>query len=197
MADYGQMFPENSLFLVTGGAGKTGVFVCEQLLKAGYRVRALDDLSTGEMANAERLITYPEYEFIYGDIKQYDICSESVEGANYIIHLASYVSVPESVRMPLKYAGNNVMGTLNVLDGARRNDIANFVYVAGPEGEPASPFALSMRQAEEWAKRYTVQYGVPTVGVRIPAGTANEAVFDGIMKACAAGGTAPGTVIDL
>ena len=62
-------FPENSLFLVTGGAGFIGSNLCEAILKLGYRVRCLDDLSTGKMSNVELFADDPNYEFIKGDIK--------------------------------------------------------------------------------------------------------------------------------
>ena len=62
-------FPENSLFLVTGGAGFIGSNLCEAILKLGYRVRCLDDLSTGKQRNVDMFLDNPNYEFIKGDIK--------------------------------------------------------------------------------------------------------------------------------
>ena len=65
-------FPENSLFLVTGGAGFIGSNLCEAILDLGYRVRCLDDLSTGHMENIEPFLTNPNFEFVKGDIKDLD-----------------------------------------------------------------------------------------------------------------------------
>ena len=65
-------FPENSLFLVTGGAGFIGSNLCEAILNLGYRVRCLDDLSTGKQANVDMFANNPNYEFMKGDIKDLD-----------------------------------------------------------------------------------------------------------------------------
>ena len=62
---YGNLkFPENSLFLVTGGAGFIGSNLCEAILEMGYRVRCLDDLSTGKRANVEMFLDHPNYTFM-------------------------------------------------------------------------------------------------------------------------------------
>ncbi|MBO5021540.1 MAG: NAD-dependent epimerase/dehydratase family protein, partial [Clostridia bacterium] len=59
-------FPENSLFLVTGGAGFIGSNLCEAILTMGYKVRCLDDLSTGKQQNVDMFLSNPNYEFIKG-----------------------------------------------------------------------------------------------------------------------------------
>ena len=65
-------FPENSLFLVTSGAGFIGSNLCEAILGMGHRVRCLDDLSTGKHSNVELFLGNPNYEFMKGDIKDLD-----------------------------------------------------------------------------------------------------------------------------
>ena len=76
-------FPENSLFLVTGAAGFIGSNLCEAILDMGYRVRALDDLSTGKQKNVDMFLDNPRYEFIKGDIKDLDTCMKACEGRRY------------------------------------------------------------------------------------------------------------------
>ena len=112
-------FPENSLFLVTGGAGFIGSNLCEAILILGYRVRCLDDLSTGKQENVDLFLDNPNYEFIKGDIKDLDTCMKACEGVDYVLNQAAWGSVPRSIEMPLFYCANNIQGTLNMLEAAR------------------------------------------------------------------------------
>ncbi|MDT3388430.1 MAG: SDR family oxidoreductase [Bacteroidota bacterium] len=174
-------FPENTLFLVTGGAGFIGSNLCEAILRMGYRVRCLDDLSTGKQANVDLFIDNPRYEFVKGDIKDFDVCMKACEGADYVMNEAAWGSVPRSIEMPLFYCANNIQGTLNMLEAARRNDVKTFVYASsssvygdeahlpkkeGTEGNLLSPYAVTKRTCEEWAKQYTRHYGLRTIGLR-------------------------------
>lgn len=174
-------FPDNSLFLVTGGAGFIGTNLCEAILNLGYRVRCLDDLSTGKQENVDLLINNENYEFIKGDIKDFDTCLKACEGVDYVLNQAAWGSVPRSIEMPLFYCANNIQGTLNMLEAARQNNVKKFVYASsssvygdepnlpkkeGREGNLLSPYALTKRCDEEWAKQYTKHYGLDTYGLR-------------------------------
>jgi UDP-N-acetylglucosamine 4-epimerase len=174
-------FPGNSLFLVTGAAGSIGSNLCEAILNMGYRVRALDDLSTGKQANIDLFLDHPNYTFVKGDIKDYDTCLKACEGVDYVLNQAAWGSVPRSLEMPQFYCANNIMGTLNMLEAARQNGVKKFVYASsssvygddpnlpkkeGREGNLLSPYALTKRCDEEWAKQYTRHYGLETVGLR-------------------------------
>ena len=174
-------FPEGSTFLVTGGAGFIGSNLCEAILKLGYNVRCLDDLSTGKQENVDLFLDNPNYTFIKGDIKNLDTCMKACDGVDYVLNQAAWGSVPRSIEMPLFYCANNITGTLNMMEAARQNGVKKFVYASsssvygdepnlpkkeGREGNLLSPYAVSKRADEEWAKQYTKHYGLDTYGLR-------------------------------
>ena len=175
------IFPKNTKFLVTGGAGFIGSNLCEAILDMGYCVRCLDDLSTGKQENIDLFLDNPNYDFVKGDIKELDVCLKACEGMDYVLHQAAWGSVPRSIEMPLFYCANNIQGTLNMLEAARRANVKKFVYASsssvygdepnlpkkeGREGNLLSPYALTKRCDEEWAKQYTIHYHLPTIGLR-------------------------------
>lgn len=174
-------FPENSVFLVTGGAGFIGSNLCEAILKLGYKVRCLDDLSIGKQTNIDMHMENPKFTFIKGDIKDFDTCMRACDGVDYILNQAAWGSVPRSIEMPLFYCANNIMGTLNMMEAARQNGVKKFVYASsssvygdepnlpkkeGREGNLLSPYAVSKMCDEEWGKQYTMHYGLETYGLR-------------------------------
>ena len=174
-------FPADSKFLVTGGAGFIGSNLCEAILDLGYKVRCLDDLSTGKQANVDMFLDNSNYDFIKGDIKDFDICVKACEGVDYVLNQAAWGSVPRSLEMPLFYCMNNINGTLNMMEAARQQGVKKFVYASsssvygdepnlpkkeGREGNLLSPYALTKRCDEEWAKLYTKYYGLDTYGMR-------------------------------
>lgn len=174
-------FPENSVFLVTGGAGFIGSNLCEAILNLGYKVKCLDDLSTGKQENVDEFLSNPNYTFIKGDIKDLDTCIKASEGVDYVLNQAAWGSVPRSIEMPLFYCRNNIEGTLNMMEAARINKVKKFVYASsssvygdepvlpkteGKEGNLLSPYALTKRCDEEWGKLYYKLYGLDTYGMR-------------------------------
>lgn len=175
------VFDKGTIFLVTGGAGFIGSNLCEAILNLGYKVRCLDDLSTGKQENVDLFIHHPNYTFIKGDIKDLDTCMQACDGVDYVLNQAAWGSVPRSIEMPLFYCANNITGTLNMLEAARQKSVKKFVYASsssvygdepnlpkkeGREGNLLSPYAVSKRADEEWAKQYTRHYGLDTYGLR-------------------------------
>ena len=174
-------FSKDTKFLVTGGAGFIGSNICEAILNLGYKVRCLDDLSTGSQENVDMFLQNPNYEFIRGDIKNYDTCLKACDGIDFVLNQAAWGSVPRSIEMPLFYCKNNIEGTLNMMEAARQSGVKKFVYASsssvygdepnlpkreGREGNLLSPYALTKRCDEEWGKMYTMHYGLDTYGMR-------------------------------
>lgn len=181
MSYKGIEFEEDSLFLVTGGAGFIGSNLCEAILKLGYKVRCLDDLSIGKQENIDLFIDNENYEFIKGDIRDYDTCLQATQGVDYVLHQAAWGSVPRSVEMPLMYNDINIKGTLNIFEASRQNKVKKVVYassssvygdeetlpkVEGKEGNPLSPYALTKSVDEKYARLYSRLYGLDTYGLR-------------------------------
>ena len=175
------VFPADSLFLVTGGAGFIGSNLCEAILELGYRVRCLDDFSTGKRENIEPFLGNQLFELLEGDIRNLDTCMQACEGVDYVLHQAAWGSVPRSIEMPLLYEDINIRGTLNMMEAARQQGVRRMVYASsssvygdepnlpkqeGREGKLLSPYALTKRVDEEYGKLYYKLYGLETVGLR-------------------------------
>ena len=174
-------FDKDSLFLVTGGAGFIGSNLCEAILNKGYKVRCLDNLSTGKQSNVDLFIDNPNYTFVNGDIRDLNSCLEACEGVDFVLNQAAWGSVPRSIEMPLLYEEINIKGTLNMLEASRQKGVKKFVYASsssvygdepnlpkkeGREGNILSPYALTKKVDEEYAKIYTKLYGLDTYGLR-------------------------------
>lgn len=174
-------FPRDSVFLVTGGAGFIGSNLCEAILEMGFKVKALDDLSTGKEENIESFMSNEKFTFINGDIRDLETCVKVCEGVDYILHQAAWGSVPRSIEMPLVYEEINIKGTLNMMEAARQNNVKKFVYassssvygdepnlpkVEGREGDVLSPYALTKKVNEEYGRIFANHYGLETIGLR-------------------------------
>ena len=116
-----------------------------------------------------------------GDIKDIETCKKACAGVDYVLHQAAWGSVPRSIEMPLFYANNNIIGTVNMMEVARVSKVKKFVYASsssvygdepnlpkqeGREGRLLSPYALTKRADEEFARMYTKFYGLETYGMR-------------------------------
>ena len=163
-------FDKNSFFLVTGGAGFIGSNLCEVLLSKGYRVRVLDNLSTGKIDNIKEFMINSNFEFIDGDIRNYETCHLACKDVDYVLHQAAWGSVPKSIEFPLIYEEINIKGTLNMLEASRQCKIKKFVYASSSsvygdeiilpkiecvEGKLLSPYALTKRVNEEYSRLYS------------------------------------------
>ena len=169
-------------FLVTGGAGFIGSHVAARLLAEGARVRVLDNFSTGSPANLPAPGAHgANLEIIRGDIRDLAALERAAAGVGAILHQAAMRSVPRSVADPLGANDNNVTGTLQVFEAARRAGVPRVVYASSssvygdrpelPKREdqvpaPISPYAVSKLAGEQYGQVWHRLYGVETVGLR-------------------------------
>ncbi len=181
MAYQNLQFEKDAVFLVTGGAGFIGSNLCEAILNMGYRVRCLDNLSTGKKEHVDMFLGNSSYTFIKGDITDFETCMDACDGVDYVLNQAAWGSVPRSIEMPLYYEEVNIKGTLNMMEAARQKSVKKFVYASsssvygdhpvlpkkeGQEGKILSPYALTKRVCEEYGRLYYTLYGLETYGLR-------------------------------
>ena len=174
-------FEKNTLFLVTGCAGFVGSNLVEAILKLGYKVRGIDNFSTGKRENIEIYLKNKRFEFIEGDICDLEICKNVCEGVSYVLNQAAFGSVPRSMKFPTLYAKNNILGTVNIMEAAKEKKVKRVVYASssavygdstilpkkeGQEGNKLSPYALTKWVDEEFAKLYNDIYSLETIGLR-------------------------------
>ena len=165
--------------LVTGGAGFIGSHLVDALLSADCDVTVLDNLSTGHLANLRHIEN--RITFYKGDIRNQEILIKAAKDCDIIFHLAAVVSVPQTVDNPLDSAMVNDMGTLYVLEVARKNNVKRVVLASScavygddpdlPKREimnpkPQSPYAVQKLFGEFYARLYFELYGLGTVCLR-------------------------------
>lgn len=161
--------------LITGGAGFIGSNLVEALLaddRVG-QVRVLDNLSNGFYNNIEEFVDREDFEFIEGDIRDFDVCLNACEGMHLVSHQAALGSVPRSIKDPLTSNAVNISGTLNMFEAVRQSDVTRIVFAASSStygdseglpkvehtiGRPLSPYAVTKYVNELYADVYAKTY---------------------------------------
>jgi len=173
----------NIRLLITGGAGFIGSNLVEHFLQDPRvaLVRVLDDLSNGYYENIQEFEAHPKFEFIKGDICDYDTCLKACAGIDKISHQAALGSVPRSIENPMRTNAVNVGGTVNVLHAAKEQGVERVILafssstygdhpglpkVEGKEGKPLSPYAVSKAAIEQYAEVFGNTYGLNWIGLR-------------------------------
>ena len=161
-------------YLVTGGAGFIGSHVVEYLLNLKKTVKVIDNLSTGQLSNLSNC--RKKINFFNIDISNNSKkLSKIFKDVDCVIHLAGLADLIPSISNPNKYFNTNVLGTLNVLNAAKKNNVKKFVYAASascygiPKKFPISenskidtqyPYATTKYLGEklvlDWAKIYNM-----------------------------------------
>src|SRR5262249_19401169 len=119
---------DRGLAVVTGGAGFIGSHLGEALVGEGDRVRVVDNLSTGHRANLAHV--EGRYEWLEGDLADFEVCRRAAEGAEYVFHEAAIPSVPRSVREPLPSHASGPTATINMLEAARLAGVRRLMFAA-------------------------------------------------------------------
>jgi len=159
--------------LVTGGLGFIGSHLADALLQQGHEVTILD--------RNKKPIYKPDCRIIYGDIRKRRAAEQAVKGKDKVFHLAAQASVAVSVADPLLTAETNVLGTLNLLEAAVKNNVENFANISScsvygepkylpvdekHELNPKSPYAASKLAAEDFCRAYHDLHGLNVHSMR-------------------------------
>jgi UDP-glucose 4-epimerase len=165
-------------FLVTGGAGFIGSHLCDRLLAEGHRVVAVDDLSTGRIANLSEARGYSnEFTFFNMDVRADGLLSLfERHRPEVMMHVAAQAAVSTSVEDPVHDAAVNVMGLLNLMECCVKTGVRKVVYAASggtlygePRklpvketaiGRPVSPYGISKKVGIDYLAYYERQHGV-------------------------------------
>jgi nucleoside-diphosphate-sugar epimerase len=165
--------------LVTGGAGFIGSHLVEALVSAGCQVVVLDNLTGGRFSNLA--MVRDRIEFHEADIRSLMVLEKAADGCDAIFHLAAVVAVQQTIKDPVDSAMVNDIGTINVLEAARRNNVRRCVLASScavygddhrlPKKEsmtpvPASPYAVHKLSAEHYARVYCELFGLKTASLR-------------------------------
>lgn len=169
--------------LVTGGAGFIGSNLVEALLNLQEVsfVRVLDNLATGSEKNISEFYSNPKFEFIKGDIRDYETCLKTMNGIDRVSHQAALGSVPRSIKDPITSNDVNIGGTLNIFTAAKDSGIKKIVYAASSStygdsetlpkvedkiGKPLSPYAVTKYVNELYADVFKRLYDIDIIGLR-------------------------------
>lgn len=169
--------------LITGGAGFIGSNLVEHFLDDDRvaLVRVLDDLSNGYYENIKGFEGHSKFEFIEGDICDYDTCLKACEGINKISHQAALGSVPRSIENPMRTNEVNVGGTVNILHAAKEKGVDRIILafssstygdhpglpkVEDKVGKPLSPYAVSKAAIEQYAEVFGKAFDLDWIGFR-------------------------------
>lgn len=173
--------------VVSGGAGFIGSQLARELVKRGYQVIIIDDLSTGRKENIVELIGGPltrevrEIQFVQGSITDLPLLKKLFQGVDCVFHLAAIPNVPKSLENPLACHEVNITGTLNVLLAAKDNGVKKIIYASSssvygdtptlPKIEnmlpsPQSPYAVTKLCGEYYCQVFEQVYDLPIVCLR-------------------------------
>ncbi len=162
--------------IVTGGAGFIGSHIVDLLIKKGYEVVIIDNLTTGYKDNIN-----PKAKFYKIDITSPLLKKVfKKEKTNFVIHLAAHINLRDSINKPIMDADNNIIGSINLLECCKQFKTKKIVYASSvavysdqklPYKEeqqilPTSPYGISKYTVELYLHAYNQLYGLDYVSLR-------------------------------
>jgi len=170
-----------NIAVVTGGAGFIGSHMVDLLLGEGFLVRVIDNLAGGRAQNLEVHAGNPNLLLEARDIRGIEPGDPLFKDAQFVFHFAGIGDIVPSIEQPADYLSTNTMGTVRVLEAARRARVRKLVYAASsscyglaavPTREdapisPEYPYALSKYLGEEAVLHWGKLYKLPVVSIRI------------------------------
>lgn len=176
---------KNKKVLVTGADGFIGSHLVEKLLKDGAIVKALvcynSQGSWGLLEDVPDIKSFKNLEVLAGDINDPYFCIGLMENIEIVFHLAALIAIPYSYIAPKSFFETNVLGTINLLEGARLSKVKRFIHVSTSEVygtakftpineahplQPQSPYSASKIGAESAAMSYYLSFSLPVTVVR-------------------------------
>jgi len=169
---------KNKNTLVTGGAGFIGSNLVNKLIEEGNSVTVLDNFMSGHRSNLDRL---PGVRIIEGDVRDQAAVALAMKGVEVVFHLAASVGNKRSIDNPIADAEINVLGTINILEAARKEGVRKIVTSssAGIFGElktmpikenhpiePDSPYGCTKLCEETLSLAYAKLYNIEAVCLR-------------------------------
>ena len=188
--------------LVTGGAGFIGSHLVDRLIKEGYNVRVIDNLSSGDLSYISHHLGKPNFEFISGDLKSSKDVSRAIKDIDTVFHFAANPEVRLSVTEPEIHFRENIYATFNLLEAIRREgDVKLFVFASSStvygdaktiptpethEIKPISVYGASKAGCEALICSYAYLYGFKAVSLRyaniVGPRLRHGVIYDFIMK---------------
>ena len=166
--------------IITGGAGFIGSNLTDHLVRIGHKVIILDNFVSGKKSNLSHH-KKKDVKIIKIDISNSKNLDKFFKGADYIFHLAALAEIMPSFKNPKKYFKNNVIGTLKVVEAAKKVNIKKLIYAASsscygtPKKLPTSendkidlknPYAATKFIGEEIIMKYADMFKMPNISVR-------------------------------
>lgn len=166
--------------IITGGAGFIGSNLTDHLVKAGHKVIILDNFVSGKKSNLSHH-KKENVKIINFDISKSSNLESYFKNIDYVFHLAGLAEIIPSIKNPKKYFINNVLGTLNVVEAAKKTKIKKLIYAASsscygtPKSFPTSekskidlkhPYAVTKYMGEELVMKYASIFNMPNISFR-------------------------------